>query len=220
MMQNDKPHLPSTAIGMLKRHGIVSTVLGATALLGSVLLIVFDQNGALTALGISAVALQCLAFVALFLPAFAALRGEIKQGTIEVDPEHEREMRVSMPRWLVITSVGFAAAYIGALFFTDMDANVGMLGLLALAFLNLGGNDWPSFETPAQRARGAASLGMTGFLLTMPSAMLAGEHLGRTGFVELSVGAATLIALGLTLVPGLFVFFSTIAVIGRAQHAH
>ena len=222
-MQNDKPHLPSKAIGMLKRHGIVSAALGVIAFLGSMSLVLdlegalLDQEGALMVFVLSALALQALAFVALILPAFAALRDEVKRGVIQVDLEHERRMRVKKPRWLIMAWVGLAVAYAALLVFRDMELNVGLVALLLFVVLIPG---WPSFKTPAQRAYSAASLGLFGFVLTGLSGLFAGGHLARNGFIELPALEASMIAFGAAFVPGLFVAFSTIFVIGRAQHAH
>ncbi|MEM6676793.1 MAG: hypothetical protein AAF675_02850 [Pseudomonadota bacterium] len=210
----------SPAVERLRRYGWVSTALGAIAAsICTVLYCLTEHYTAMTGLALGGIALQLGAVALLFLPAFSAFRTELREGAVRVDRARERAAMRKPPLWVILVLIGMLAINLVAGFLREATYG-GSLLVFMLAFLTLFRNGWPSMTTPAQQAMGAAALGMFGLMLSMMPGMMAGGYLERSGAIDVPEGVAILGFTALMVIPAFFVFFSTVAVIGRASHAH
>ncbi|MEL6209093.1 MAG: hypothetical protein AAFR44_02730 [Pseudomonadota bacterium] len=220
MMQDDTSRELSPAVARLRRYGWVSTAVGGVAVTLCVLLLGFTQQyTAMTGIALVAMALQILALVVLFFPAFGALRAELRDGSVRVDPAREKAAMGKLPWWLTAFMVAWLAIEVARLVLLGASLNISLFMLMFVAVL-LATRGWPTGETMAQRAKGAAALGMFGLMLSMMPGMMAGGYLARIGAIDVPQGVALLGFAALMVVPAMFVFFSTINIIGRAGHAH
>ncbi|MEM9146116.1 MAG: hypothetical protein AAGC57_07930 [Pseudomonadota bacterium] len=208
------------AIGQLRRYGWVSTAIGGFALLIFIaLLSVSRQYTVITGLALGIFALQMLALAVLFLPAFFAFRTELRQGIVRVDLATERAAKGPPPRWLILVYVGIVVIVLAEQIWGRSSNGVGIMIVILLGAV-LATRGWPTHETQAQKAAGAAGLGMFGLKLSMLCSMFAGVNLARSGALDVPDVVVILGFTALMAVPAIAVFFSTLSVIRRAGHAH
>lgn len=219
-MQNVTSQERSPAVAGLRRYGWVSTALGGAAATICLILFCFTQHyTAMTGVALTAMALQILALAILFFPAFGDLRAELRGGSIRVNPAREKAAMGKPPVWLIAFFVVWLLIEVARLVLLEASISVSLVMLIAVAAL-LSKTGWPTGETTAQRAKGAAALGMVGLMLSMMPGMMAGRYLEVSGAIDVPEGVAMLGLAVLMVLPAMFVFFSTINVIGRAGHAH
>ncbi|MEL7347749.1 MAG: hypothetical protein AAFN17_08340 [Pseudomonadota bacterium] len=209
----------SPAISQLKRYGQVSSTIGGAAATIGIILFCAQQYMALTGLALTTIALQILALAVLFLPSFLAFRGELRDGSVHVEEAQEKAAFGKPPLWLILVMLAILAVHLVGLFLSIQSGSIGIF-FVFFVFVLVYTRGWPTFETQAQQASGAAGLGMAGLMLSMIPAMMAGGYMARSGIIDVPEGVGLLGFAALMVLPAGFVFFSTITVIGRARNAH